>query len=232
MPYIADVNIPPDSLLDLKKYGDVFFSADFLDIYKPVNSHPDIQIHFISNELAYSLKECYLYYKDILPQNITLKAIEEEVGYKYPSNTLLNIAVFGKNVVCNTKFSSKEVLSYYEKNDYRIINVKQGYAKCNICIVSENSIITEDLGIANKLSLYEDINVCYIKSGSVNLESFEYGFIGGASGLLDKNTLGFYGKLSKHVEFEKISEFLSHNNVKHIELGDGGLSDYGSIIKF
>ena len=44
---------------------------------------------------------------------------------------------------------------------YEIINVKQGYAKCSICVVSDNAIITADKGIA-KAAIQNRIDVLEI----------------------------------------------------------------------
>lgn len=232
MPYIVDKNISASALTALKNYDEVILTADFVEIYEPVNTHPDIQIHFVNRRLAYCLKECYDYYKKLLPKYVHLFPISEETGALYPKNVMLNIAVFGKNIVCNIKYADKEVINYYRKENYRIIDVNQGYAKCNIYPVSDNAVITEDSGIAKTLGYYSDIDVCFLNSGDVRLKNFSYGFIGGAGGILCDGVAGFYGELHKYKQKEKIVSFLSKHNISYKELGSGGLTDFGSILSF
>jgi len=231
MGFIVDKNMPISVINELSKTDSVYVTNEIEKMYSPVNSHPDIQIHFLEKNYAFCLAEVYDYYSKILPTEIKLSKISDSAGCGYPDNVKLNIATFGRNVVCNEKYAAIEVLDYYRNNNYRIISVKQGYAKCNICIVSENAVITEDKGIYNTLTDL-GIDVCLISKGYVSLKNFEYGFIGGASGLINENTIGFIGSIESHPDYNLIIEFLNKYNVKHISLTDGGLCDYGSILKF
>lgn len=233
MPYIVDLNIPFGVVSMLENTDKVYFSMNIPSIYEPVNTHPDIQIHFISKNSAYCLNECYEYYRKTLPESVNLIKLNNNTGKNYPENVPLNIAAFGKYVICNKKYAAKEVQEYYENNSYEIISVKQGYSKCNVCIVSDNAIITEDTGIYKKIkSCNLNLDVCLIKPSGVSLKNFDYGFIGGASGILDDNTIGFIGNIELHPEFDKINSFLKAHNKTYKSLGSGSLSDFGSIIQF
>ena len=231
MGYIVDKNIPISVIKKLSQTDSVYVTKEIENMYFPVNSHPDIQLHFLEKNYAFCLAEVYDYYREILPSEIKLSKISGSAGCGYPDNVKLNIAVFGKKVVCNEKYASDEVLDYYRNNNYKIISVKQGYAKCNICIVSENAVITEDKGIYNTLTEF-GVDMCLISKGYVSLKNFEYGFIGGASGLIEENTLGFIGSIELHPDYNKFKDFLNKYNVNHVSLTDGGLCDFGSILKF
>ena len=69
-----------------------------------------------------------------------------------------------------------------------------------------------------------------IEKGSVRINKYDYGFIGGCCGLIDKNTLLFNGDLSLHSDFDKIKKFLYDNNVNYIDIKGKPLMDIGSII--
>ena len=107
--------------------------------------------------------------------------------------------------------------------------VNQGYAACSTLIIDETSIITADRGISEKAkSLGYDILL--IPSGEIALEGYDYGFIGGCCGFIDKNTLAFTGTLGSLTYGHIIMEYLNAKNIKVIELTDKHMKDIGGII--
>ena len=57
------------------------------------------------------------------------------------------------------------------------------------------------------------------------------GFIGGASGLLEKNLLAFNGDIKMHHDSEIIIDFCKNVHVDTICLNSGKLKDIGSILR-
>ena len=216
---------------NLRNYGDIIFSNTINDLYEPVNTHPDIQIHFFNNSEAICCPELYNYYREKLPKSISLISGNNKAGGGYPNDASYNVAVFGRNLVCNINYTEKIILDYYKNLGYNIINVRQGYTKCNICLIDDNAVITEDDGIYKEL-ISNNIDVCKINSGEIGLRNFKYGFIGGASGYIDKNSIGFLGDIKKHPEFDKINTFSKKYKKQIISLGNSTVTDYGSIISF
>lgn len=203
----------------------LIYKNTFFD--EPVCAHADMNLLKIGKKLFISSKTFV---------RTELEAVETEGEYnkdtiplKYPNDILLNCAVVGKDIICKENCVSRSVLNYATECGYRIVNVKQGYAKCNIAIVSKNAVITEDKSIYETLCR-TGYDVLLLKTHSVNLEPYEYGFIGGASGKLDDNTLAFTGNIEKHPEYEKIYGFCKKYNVTPISLSDEPLYDYGSIV--
>lgn len=227
--FIVDLNIPKDTISSLKTYGNVYFTETLRNVYQPVNTHPDIQIFFADKNTVFTTDYLKNYYKDIFTGEICVKGIGQKIGNSYPENVLFNIASFGKYIVCNKKYASEDILNYCK--DKTIISVNQGYTKCNICIVSDNAVITEDKGIYNELIKY-NIDVLLINPGGVKLDNFEYGFIGGASGFINNDTIGFIGRLENHPQFNEIRDFIHKHNKEFVSLGNGGLADFGSILMF
>lgn len=152
------------------------------------------------------------------------------VSSPYPNDCLLNAADIGDYLICNRKITHSSILKSAEKQNKRIINVNQGYAKCSICIVGRNTFITDDESIYRECSKVNGISVLFVSKGSVALKEQNYGFLGGASGLININTLFFNGDLSLHQDFVAIKEFLSYHNVKYTDIKNKPLTDVGSII--
>lgn len=229
MPFIVDKNIR-DSCVDKLRSMDekIYYSADCDWVYKPVNTHPDLQIHFVSEDTAFVPPELYEYYKSILPDYLKIKSGNKSIGGTYPNNVAYNIARIGNYVILNKKYADSKVVDFYESHGYTIINVNQGYTKCNICTDGKFAI-TEDSGIAKALE-NNRITTLKISVGTVSLENFQYGFIGGASGCFDGKIL-LCGIADEQIK-DKIAEFLKENKTGICFLDEEKLTDYGSILYF
>ena len=131
-------------------------------------------------------------------------------------------------LIC-VKTVSKDVLEFAYNNDYIIINVKQGYSRCSICVINENSIITDDKSIFTAAGNFLN-DAELISKGSILLNGYNYGFIGGCCGKLSKNEIGFNGMIESHKDYKKIIDILSRNNIKCTELCKTRLTDIGGII--
>ncbi|MBE6681807.1 MAG: hypothetical protein E7600_05960 [Ruminococcaceae bacterium] len=150
--------------------------------------------------------------------------------YKYPYDITFNCAGFGNYLVCNKRHTANEIIRFAEENGINVINTKQGYAKCSICIVSDNAIITEDEDILKNCNS-KGIDVLKVHKGYVKLYGYNYGFIGGCCGLIEKNILAFNGNVKKHPDYKSIKEFCDFHNVDIISLCDKELYDIGSILR-
>lgn len=122
----------------------------------------------------------------------------------------------------------------------KIIGVSQGYSRCTCLPVDNRSFITADVGLANALES-QDASVLTIKPGSILLPGFDYGFIGGCAGhiyidnLTDSDgpkqrAIILNGDLSRHPDFEKISDFIKSRNIYPIYFEEYPLEDIGSIL--
>ncbi len=226
MPFIVDQTIRKSIIDFLQSKGEsVYFSHNCHNVYKPVNTHPDIQIHFTAKDTAFVPPMLFEYYKAILPPNIKLHKGNKNLGSTYPDDIAYNISRIGKKVFLNLKYADTEIVRYYQNNGFTLINVNQGYAKCNICSNGEIAV-TEDEGIFSAL-VKNGIKTLKIPVGGVKLSGFPYGFIGGASGRFFDKML-FCGKM----EDKAVIDFLKDNGVVPISTDEGELTDYGSLIYF
>lgn len=153
-----------------------------------------------------------------------------EISSPYPNDIPLNVALTGKHIICNSAYTAKEIIDFTKSNNVEIINTKQGYSKCNLCIVNENAVITEDNGLAYLLNNCQ-YNVLLISSGDIYLSDAHYGFLGGASCKISYDKMYFSGDLSKHRDYESIVNFLELYNVKPIYNKARRLTDFGGIIQ-
>ena len=76
------------------------------------------------------------------------------------------------------------------------------------------------------------IDVLLISPGYIDLPGLDYGFIGGASGLIGKNKLFFTGRLNAHPDYNRIVDFLQKNKSKPIFSNREQPIDLGSILFF
>ncbi|MBQ8135170.1 MAG: hypothetical protein IJ192_12325 [Clostridia bacterium] len=141
----------------------------------------------------------------------------------------LNVSFLGDKVICNTKKTDPTVIEYCNRNHIRLLHTNQSYAKCSTAIVSENAVITADSSIF-RVCRENDIDVLKISHGHIALEGYDYGFIGGTCGLINKNTLVFSGNIGLHKDYENIKAFASNYNVDIISLGKEPLYDIGGIL--
>ena len=205
---------------------------------KPVCAHPDISVFSFNNSIiaenrvVLTLKErMFLIGESEVNISEGCKFEEETL---YPHDCVLNFAVCGKRLIGNMKHINGELLDIAKKNELELISVNQGYAKCNICVVNDDAIITEDKGIAEACRK-RGIDVLLLNTNSVKLDGYKYGFIGGATGTVfdddgGVNKILFCGSVEKHPEFYNIDSFCKSHGAVPVSLSDDDLCDYGSII--
>ncbi|WP_297434967.1 DUF6873 family GME fold protein [uncultured Clostridium sp.] len=197
-------------------------------LYDAINSHPDIQVNILSGSSFIIAKNSSLDITNEIFNNIDIKFSDKLLKNKYPENIFLNAINLKDYFIHNLKYTDKNLLSAV--NNKTLINIKQGYSKCSCAIVSDNALITSDIGIYNTLKPYTDIDVLLIPSGDITLLDLPYGFIGGACGLISKNKIAFFGDLKYHTYGNDILNFLSKYDVEPIYLSDSKLIDKGSIL--
>ena len=229
---LVDERIDLSSLLALKKTGaESFLMPPSQFLQKGVASHPDMLI-FVGFGKLFCHANYYVENKHLIDKIITSSRLElilsnEEMGEKYPNDVKFNAALVGNKLICNRKTVSKLILAEAEKNGCEIIHVSQGYTKCSVCIVSENAIITSDKPIFDAC-IAHGIDALLITEGNIDLPGYNYGFIGGATGILG-DSVYFCGDISKHHDGERIIEFCQNHGKTANSLSDQNLLDVGTI---
>lgn len=204
-------------------------TTEIESLYDAVSSHADMQIHYLGENRFICAPEAFSHYQKLIPKEFTLMKGSESLSLKYPKDILYNVAALKDFVICNSRYTAIEILLAYKDTKRNILNVRQGYSKCSTAIVTGNSIITADVGIY-KTAVSNEINALKITEGHIKLTGMNYGFIGGATGLIDKHTLAINGDVNTHPDAELIKSFCKQHNVELLPLNDGMLEDIGSII--
>lgn len=175
-------------------------------VYPQIASHADIYMCRLGDEVIH--------------------AKADELGYSYPDNIAFNAACTGRYFIHNTAFTSERLLESAKTKGMHIINVKQGYTKCNTAIIDETSVITSDRGIFKAVS--QKLDALLISTGHILLKGFDYGFIGGACGRVGDEII-FNGNISAHPDYNEIRAFIEKRGL-NIKYFDYPLEDIGSII--
>ena len=200
-----------------------------------VAAHPDIFLFLSENTIIIdkSIKDKFSQQQFSKEREIKFTNQTNVLGgmMLYPNDCTLNFAKIGSYLIGKKDIANNELLKIARAEGYEFINVNQGYAKCNVCIVNDNAIITEDIGIAEACR-NNNIDVLLLKTHSVKLDGYNYGFIGGASGTEyrnNNNIVYFCGCIENHPEYIQIKNFCSTHNAQPISLSDEDLHDRGSI---
>ncbi len=175
-------------------------------VYPQIASHADIYMCRLGDEIIH--------------------AKPSEIGYSYPDDIAFNAACTGRYFIHNTAYTAGRLLDAAKAKGMQIINVKQGYAKCNTAVIDETSVITSDRGIFKAVS--PCLDALLIRPGHIILKGFEYGFIGGTCGRIG-NEIIFNGDISAHPDYDEIQAFIESRGL-NIKYFDYPLEDIGSII--
>ena len=147
------------------------------------------------------------------------------LGNIYPNDCIFNCAQVGNMLVYGNDYIAKHYGHLYEK----LVHVKQGYVKCSLIILSDKAVITSDPSIFKMLSKDKNLDVLKITNDGIGLNGYNCGFIGGASGVLDK-TIVFTGCIKNHRDYHDIKAFSTNYGINLYSLAKAPLYDYGGIL--
>lgn len=187
----------------------------------PVSDHPDMLL-FVYKERIFCPESYYRQHENIFCGNAGIVPTHTHIPGSggictYPGDVALNALRMrfpdrGDVVLCRAESSADELLSMLDRGN--IINIRQGYAACSACKVTERAIITADRGealAAERLGA----DVLLISPGGIALPGYDTGFIGGASARIG-DALFFFGDPRLHPDGKRIMDFVqSHIGEKH-----------------
>ena len=199
-------------------------------VYEAINGHVDIQLNILSKKdklviVSKDINKSFL--SSLKDKKINYVLSHNSLGFKYPDDIILNGLILEKFFIHNLNFTDKTLLE--SQQNKKNIHVKQGYTKCSVLPIREDSIITSDKNIAKELLNY-NFNVLLIPSGDILLPTLNYGFIGGTGGMISENKIAFFGELSNYAYGQDIYSFLYNLDVEPIYLRKGKLIDRGSLL--
>ena len=203
-------------------------------VYSEISSHVDIFCTKIKNNLIIEDSQYNLIKENI---NREIKVIKgtTKIENRYPTDIKYNVCIVGDYAIHNFSYTDKKIYEILKKENYNLINVKQGYSKCSIAVIDENSIITADEGIYNTLKQYNfDILFVDYNLNIKLLNEKEYspmkGFIGGAISRIGNNIF-ISGDIEKIDNNKTIKKFIQKKGLGVISFNNLEVIDYGGIIE-
>lgn len=194
----------------------------------PICAHSDVLYQKIdANTIIISA--CQIANKEMLERAGYNVMIYDNLNSGYKDECKLNFIINGTTIIHNPKTSAVNQLDIF--NDYRKIEVRQGYTKCSTIAVNENAYITDDSNIYHRL-IKNDIDCLLINKGEINLDGYDYGFIGGAAVKLDKNHILFLGDFKNKSDRLSVTNFLKKYDIEPLFIKNKQLNDIGSALIF
>lgn len=216
----------------LLKHGvELIKTRIFPGVYDAISFHPDIIMHHLGREKIIHAPGVSAEFLDALTAyGFCLIEGKTVLSCSYPGNIAYNAARVGNYAIHDFRYTDPILKNELEQAGVEFIHVRQGYSKCSICIVDKNSIITSDKGI-EKAAEKRGIEVLLIDSDEeILLPGLNKGFIGGSTGLMDKNLLALTGSIRRLKSAGRIIDFLKGKNIDIACPDDGKIIDLGSII--
>ena len=215
---------------ELKKLNiDVLLSDTNDKISSSLKDHADLNVCYLGNGKLLLDSSQNTLCDRLKELDFTADFITESVKEGYPSDCLLNAAITEKTAICNSGIIAEILNKHLIYNNYQIIETNQGYSKCSVCVVADYAFITDDENIYKALNKAKK-DVLLVKKGSIALNGFNYGFIGGCCGMIAKDIIAFCGDIKKHSDYNNIKSFANNYGVSLQSLGNGELKDIGGLI--
>lgn len=199
------------------------------DLPYPVRAHADMMMAYVGNGEFTAPDKTASKLRQKLEQVPEIHIGKSQLKPEYPWDIAYNILQIGEKCFHNLKYTEPVIIDLMNKNDIELINVRQGYSKCSVCVVSDKAAITSDIKM-QKILMNNGIDTLLISEGFIDLDGYNHGFIGGSSGKISKNRIAFTGTLDEHPDKDRIMEFLNMHDVEAVMLTNKRIFDIGSII--
>ena len=223
-----------ETIASLKAFG---FAVEILprnaSLPLPVSSHADMLI-FELGGCVFAERRYVDYASDIFNKiadwGYKVVLCDVSLGNKYPQDIAFNIATCDNTLFGNIKYNAAEVIEFAKSKAFKLQSVNQGYTKCSTVVLGNKAVITADDGIA-KSAISNGLQVLKINNSpdSVTLNGYNYGFIGGACGVVN-NKIYFSGDINLHPDGKNIINFCNSLGFETINLTAEKLVDIGGII--
>ena len=197
-----------------------------------ISSHPDTLLFHAEGEIITTADYCdaaaYIFsdIREMKPE-VKVSFTSEVRGKKYPTDCIMNALVIGRRIFCKSDTVSKSIIDFADRHGYEIVHTNQGYPACSV-LAFGGCAITADQGIASVMA-ENGVRVTLISRGGISLPPYEYGFIGGTSGVVGRK-IYFFGNLDSHPDGKIIREAIEREGFEAISLSDEELHDVGGII--
>lgn len=222
---IINGNLPAEALRGLEKLTDSVVKVPAATALPgALSTHPDMLIH-VSPEGPICAPEILA---GLLAEGVHARAGDADPGAVYPADVRYNCFALNGALICNTAHTDGAVLRFYRERGAEIIDCRQGYASCS-ALRLPGGVMTADKRVADACEM-AGAEVLRISPGSIALEGYDYGFIGGCGGMVG-GKLALFGDPLTHPDGERIVAFAAAHGVEVVPLCEGALTDFGGIIE-
>jgi len=228
--YIADCRYYEDIN---RAFGDgrtILPSVCCSSLAAPVSCHPDMVLWPATAGVVVCAPEVYAEYKEMLsPFGIKLVQGMSRLSARYPADIAYNVLCVGNTAFALWNKTDRQICRLAEKQGVSRITVAQGYARCSTLPVGDG-IISADPSICHAAKS-AGLKVLTVSPGHILLPGYDYGFIGGASGLFEDDTVAFFGDPDTHPEGLFIRDFIKKQGFKLLDVPKRPLVDIGTILR-
>lgn len=226
MHILVDARMSVAAKSALTPYGEIIELSTKDITYEAISGHPDIFFCPSPNGLIVA-PNTPEYFLDILrKKNLQTTKGVLPVGSKYPETARYNTLVASNFIIQNPEISDGSIRQLHPKQ--KVIAVKQGYVRCNTLLLANETFLTSDKGIENKLNAMK-LKVLFINPTCIRLSGFEHGFFGGICGV-SGHKLFVNGGLNHFAEENQIRQFVASAEMEIIELTSAQPLDVGTIM--
>ena len=222
----VDERIPPQVYEKLTKHGEVVKLKTEGIVYEAISGHPDIFFSQLNNQLVVAPNLPDQYFQILRKHNISYVLGEDGVGAKYPASSKYNVVADHDFLIHNFRNTDSVITQLAEDMD--LIQVDQGYTRCNLIPLGNKHYITSDKGVERTLKRF-DLDILSVDPEGIQLGGYKNGFIGGCAGIKG-NQIFFMGSLDHLKNSQELKAFLKSQDFEIIELYKGPLFDGGSIL--
>lgn len=195
---------------------------------EPVSAHPDMVLFSVEKGSLICAEEVYDDYKKMLsPFGIKLVQGAAVLSRDYPKDIAYNVLHTSCGAFAKFDSTDKQIIDLLDRLKISKTSVRQGYARCSTVSFGD-ALISADPGII-EAGKNAGLSTLFITPGNVLLPGYDYGFLGGASGMLSGDTVAFFGDLSLHPDGKKIRDFITEKGFFIKEVLGQPLTDIGTI---
>ncbi len=224
---IADYRYPEAIKSKLTSMGNLVLFDAYGLVYESIHGHPDIFLCETPAGLVVAPNTPAPIIKALEKYQIDFCFGEHPVGNSYPATIHYNAVVSKTSIIHNEKHTDSRIL---ERNPgQQRIHVNQGYTRCSLFPLDENTYITSDRGIEKALKKHCEIH--YFSPENILLSGQQHGFLGGCLGRMNQHIF-FTGRLDTLPDYKKLQDLLLEKNLDYTELSDGPLIDGGGLFFF
>ncbi|MBE7036912.1 MAG: hypothetical protein E7403_06440 [Ruminococcaceae bacterium] len=227
--FVVDYRYVDEIVQAFGEWGIFIPSVPCRELAEPVSGHPDMTLFPDGKGTVVCAPSVFDDYEALLsPLGIKLVQGKKTLSKDYPRDVAYNVLNVGGFAFARWDSTDEEIISLLSERNICLVPVAQGYSKCSALSVG-NGVVTADASIANAAG-EAGLSVLLVEPGCIELPGHDYGFIGGATGILDEKNVAVFGDLHTHPQGQEIRRFVESQGFACQERPGRPLIDVGTIL--